>query len=294
MSLVELKDVFNLSIASKKYQNKVEEVTQGILLASHTKYGGDMSKISSALEELKLLSSPLEFDMMLGHDARFGYVGGNRSKIYSTNSDGSALWDLNEAVMSGQPYNYTGTDQTAICRNHIMTSGKHYAVFSLYGNVCYDMFYVWAGIIRPINRAWGERSYQDFAVWDDWRHGMFLKDKTDDWDGSNVHYCHYYPFQGECQWGDWNGTRKEEDRWVGGVRGHACFRNGVQKVGLLLDLDEGTLSVYINGEDKGVMKDNLSGPYCWMTTLRAQCCQYTTTNPQHVSIERLPLPSTSG
>jgi len=164
-------------------------------------------------------------------------------------------------------------------------------VFSLDGNVCYDMFYVWAGIVRPIDRAWGERSFEDFGFWDEWWHDDFLKEKTNDWEHSNVHYCHYSPFQGKCQWGDWDGAEMDEKQWVGGVRGHSFLDNG--QVGLLLDLDEGTLSVYINGESKGVMKENLSGPYCWTVTLRAMCSMHTTPNAQHVGIERLPLPSTS-
>ena len=66
------------------------------------------------------------------------------------------------------------------------------------------------------------------------------------------------------------------------------------KVGMLLDLDEGTLSLYINGEKKGVLKDGLSGEYCWMATLRAQCAVHTVVNRQQVSIKRMPLPGSSG
>ena len=38
-------------------------------------------------------------------------------------------------------------------------------------------------------------------------------------------------------------------------------------IGLLLDLDEGTLTVYKNGRRLGVMKDGLSGEYCWYTSI---------------------------
>ena len=34
-------------------------------------------------------------------------------------------------------------------------------------------------------------------------------------------------------------------------------------IGMLLNLDKGTLTVYRNGHRLGVMKDGLSGPYCW-------------------------------
>jgi len=38
-------------------------------------------------------------------------------------------------------------------------------------------------------------------------------------------------------------------------------------IGMLLDLDEGTISVYNNGRKLGVMKRGLAGHYCWVVTL---------------------------
>ena len=37
-------------------------------------------------------------------------------------------------------------------------------------------------------------------------------------------------------------------------------------VGMLLDLTMGTLAVYKNNRRLGVMKDGLSGSYCWYAT----------------------------
>jgi len=37
-------------------------------------------------------------------------------------------------------------------------------------------------------------------------------------------------------------------------------------IGMLLDLDKGTLSVYKNGRKLGVMKRGLAGPYCWVVS----------------------------
>ena len=53
-------------------------------------------------------------------------------------------------------------------------------------------------------------------------------------------------------------------------------------IGMLLDLDEGTLAVYKNGRRLGVMKDGLSGEYCWFTSLLGCGCS--------VSVERGTLP----
>jgi len=46
--------------------------------------------------------------------------------------------------------------------------------------------------------------------------------------------------------------------------------DGVQQyapVGLLLDLDEGVLSLYQNGQRLATLKDALSGKYCWYMQL---------------------------
>ena len=45
--------------------------------------------------------------------------------------------------------------------------------------------------------------------------------------------------------------------------------SGSFKVGMLLDLDEGTLSVYSNGRKLGVIKRGLAGQYCWVVTMSA-------------------------
>ena len=43
-------------------------------------------------------------------------------------------------------------------------------------------------------------------------------------------------------------------------------------MGLLLNLEAGTLAVYLNGRRLGVMKDGLSGEYCWFAIWVAGGC----------------------
>ena len=43
--------------------------------------------------------------------------------------------------------------------------------------------------------------------------------------------------------------------------------SGSYSIGMLLDLDEGTLSVYKNERKLGVMKRGLAGHYCWVVSL---------------------------
>ena len=46
---------------------------------------------------------------------------------------------------------------------------------------------------------------------------------------------------------------------------------GCGTIGLLLDLDEGTLSVFKNGRRLGVMKDGLGGEYVWFVSVFSAC-----------------------
>ena len=57
--------------------------------------------------------------------------------------------------------------------------------------------------------------------------------------------------------------------------------SGSYTIGMLLDLDEGTLSVYKNGRKLGVMKRELAGHYCWVVSLR---------NRSQVTIKRETVP----
>ena len=57
---------------------------------------------------------------------------------------------------------------------------------------------------------------------------------------------------------------------------------GSCNIGMLLDLDEGTLSVYKNGRKLGVMKRGLAGHYCWVVSLL---------EGTQISIKRRPVPA---
>ena len=64
----------------------------------------------------------------------------------------------------------------------------------------------------------------------------------------------------------------------GGMIGQTVYRqtvyhrriDGFQRdtpIGILLDLDEGTLTMYQNGQRIALLKDGLSGEYCWYATV---------------------------
>jgi len=66
------------------------------------------------------------------------------------------------------------------------------------------------------------------------------------------------------------------------VDGH-CFYGHIQwegaepveqgdRIGMLLDLDQGSMSVYSNGAKMGVMRgEGLSGPRCWAVSMVSDC-----------------------
>jgi hypothetical protein len=83
------------------------------------------------------------------------------------------------------------------------------------------------------------------------REGRARKENAHRVDG----HCFYY---GSCYPGDhdWEGMQTAEDE--------------DDRIGLLLDLDQGTMTVYKNDERLGVMATGLSGEYSWAVSLRAQ------------------------
>ena len=104
-------------------------------------------------------------------------------------------------------------------------------------------------------------------------------DKTPErWGDSNVHTCMTELTKGARSskglWSDGSGKTwdtKNNRREVRPEWGHWEGQKNCS-LGILLDLDEGTLSVFEvlkNGKTKlkGVLKDGLSGEYCWVVEI---------------------------
>ena len=89
--------------------------------------------------------------------------------------------------------------------------------------------------------------------------------RTEKWGGSNVHCCSYNCYSGRRLWTDWDNEDGHSD-W----QGQEGFL-GSGTIGLLLDLDEGTLSVFKNGRRLGAMKEGLGGEYCWFVAIGTSC-----------------------
>ena len=168
---------------------------------------------------------------------------------------------------------------------HVIRGGKHFVEFVISEDNGYtlraDKQEVLLGIIRPVSltnnidlSADWEGSVDPVLVSLDpessTRSELAAKlrsQRTRKWGDSDIHCCVYTFALGGCSWTDWN-----EDEEL------ACYEWQVEqelgdysKVGLLLDLDEGTLSVFRNGRCLGVMKKGLSGEYCWFISAASSC-----------------------
>ena len=118
------------------------------------------------------------------------------------------------------------------------------------------------GVIRPgeaMESAKGSPLFQSF-------YDHFTQRRGSRQYNNSVNCCMYSTYSGGCLSHDWEGTSVfSKDTWNGMERLSGSF-----KLGMLLDLDEGTLSVYKNGRKLGVMKRGLAGHYCWVVAIFAE------------------------
>ena len=183
---------------------------------------------------LLMLRSKLTFDQLVGFNIQYG----DDQSIVETPAFGSI------------------SPSSALCSNHVMRSGRHFVFVMRHWGILYRI------VVRPvqINRSdfdVGElRSFYPGAP--SFREYL-IGQRTNRWSDSNVHCCNVSLFTGKSYWYDW-ASPQPEVRVVGGFQSNTPF-------GLLLDLDEGTLSAYQNGQRLATLKDGLSGEYCWYASL---------------------------
>ena len=160
----------------------------------------------------------------------------------------------------------------AICSKHIMRAGKHFVTFSKSGVGGY------IGLIRPI-QGWDERGLVYFGPGLDGHLDALLQERTACWGESTVHNVIFWEDTGIAYSSDFTGVGDDDElRW----EGESNYRSGGTGTGLLLDLDNGTLTVYQNRQRIGVLINGLSGVYSWMVF---------TVDDTEFSIERGPVPS---
>ena len=199
---------------------------------------------------LELLRQPLRFDVLVG--TGFGPHEHPASVTRTSHGDWST-------AMSG----------------HVMRGGRHFVEITIASGQQYVPA-VHLGVMRPISLTKGIDLVAD---WEGTVYPMFsssyykptvslkLKSqRTARWGGGNVHCCSYNCSSGSRHWTNWD-DEGSSSTW----QGREGLGGSGGTIGLLLDLNEGTLSVFKNGRLLGVMKDGLSGEYCWIVTFESPC-----------------------
>ena len=153
--------------------------------------------------------------------------------------------------------------------NHVMRTGKHYVTFYVSGEHDLTDPTLDFGVIRPI-KGWDKKGLDSFDaicfVPDHLKYRKpLLAEKTEEW-GDELHCCIYHSYNGVCFHANWcDEDQGQGDGWEGddweGMEPVGDIDNF--NVGLLLDLNTGTLSVFKDGRMLGVMKEGLTGAYCW-------------------------------
>ena len=216
----------------------------------------DHESFIALLHQLNLLRQPLAFDWLVGYC--IDYVpNGSKSSVWSSTEDynGSYKWS------------------TAFS-NFKMRCGKHYATFRIQhgGMIC-------LGVVRPLIGCVDKDllEFDPTAVDSSDSHSnVLLAQHTRRWGDSIIHCCGINCYDGYCQWSTW--TKCYNTNWEGREKLPTMCGTEFHTIGLLLDLDNGTLAVDCNGKHLGEMIDDLEGEYCWFTTVLAPGCL--------VSIER--------
>ena len=178
---------------------------------------------------LLMLRARLTFDQLVG---RYGqYRGGDKAAVQGKKID----------VMPGDGYS------SAFGGDHVMRAGKHWATFTSSSRFGYNQK---VGVIRPL-RGWGKRGLEWFSPGSSYFYQDFQRERTDRWEG-DVHYCRIELYYGSCCWSDWREERPSNSiKW----KGRDSYNKDCATLGMLLDLGNGTLSVYQNGRRFGTLKD---------------------------------------
>ncbi|EJK65172.1 hypothetical protein THAOC_14001, partial [Thalassiosira oceanica] len=173
----------------------------------------------------------------------------------------------------------TGEDycsSVAVSSGYAMKSGAHYAEFLITGTTpC-------IGIVRPMPGLDASAYQEGVCSFTEYTNLFpdFRAQRTDDWGDSDVHACDFCCGSGRMNWTDWYDDQIDIE-W----EGREYCQSG-DTVGMLLNLDEGTLTIYKNNRRLGVMMDGLSGPYCWYVSVYKR----RTAAESAVSIKRGTLP----
>ena len=232
-----------LSLIEETARIAIQDIATEEQLATLPYYDGDSSLAN--YHYLQFMRGPLTFDQLVGDIE------------YLNKEDKSCV---------RKPTNYFAGNYATAFSNNIMRAGKHYASFApIIDNKSSLVAFspgIHAGVMRPgkANQyARGLPYYKNF--YNNFSPSISRGECNNN--NSSVQCCVYDISNGNCNTSDWGGDDMATDStWDGSETASAG-----DEIGLLLDLDEGSLSVYKNGRKLGVMKRGLAGPFCWVASM---------------------------
>ena len=222
----------SLSLVDETARRVVHDVATDDEMAALPCYDGE--NWLSKYNYLQSSKAPLIFDQLVG---RIVYVEGKRSCV--TNND---------------TYHY---DWTTAFSNNIMMAGKHYTSFEVRHGDGTGIGLFLVGVMRPGKAM---QSAKSIPLWSEFYNHFTQRNRSRQYNNS-INCCVYNAMDGHCSSSDWEGPSNREP-WQGMETLSSPF-----EIGMLLNLDEGTLSVYKNGRRLGVMKRGLAGHYCWVVAM---------------------------
>ena len=255
-------DVLNLALTSKRFGISVDDELSVIKesirisvrdiateeqLAALPHYDGESSLAD--YHYLQLMREPLTFDRLV---------------------TGAEYVDVDDrSCVKNRDYGNGFADLATAFSNNIMRAGKHYVTFEM---VFTNDGHGYMGVMRPGQAGQKARGFPCSPHF--YRYFELSPHSCNYHNDNNIQSCVYYTGDGNSYSSKWlpnslqlnvDGMPRSpfsSDYWLG--------REGMSsgdEIGMLLDLDEGTLTVYKNGRKLGVMMRGLAGPYCWVVSI---------------------------
>ena len=159
-----------------------------------------------------------------------------------------------KTIVQGNKVNGRMEYSEAICGNHIMRAGKHWATFT---SLSFENGHT-VGVIRPIP-GWEKKGLVSFSPALHSFHDDLVQERTTRWEGG-VQYCRLGVRSSVFYWSNWRDEYAENTNW----EGYNKYNGYCTTLGMFLDLESGTLSLYQYGRRLGTLKDGLAGEYCWI------------------------------
>ena len=257
-SYLSSQDLVNLSLTCRKFGSShlhdtgsslMENTAHQIMCHAKEDERGALPKLANQTymelySELEKLRAPRLFDQLIGND--ISYVDHDKSHIKYKKSVRNLRTN------------------TAIS-NHVMRAGKHYVTFVIGGT---NIHFAQVGLIRPL-KNWDKKGLECFDPRDKDHFDELQQERTERWGDSRVQVCRLTVGSGRgniiltCRW---DKHFYDNEHWEGVTQ--EAFASG-DRIGMLLNLDSRTLTVYKNGVRIGTIPTvHLSGEYCWYGSIQ--------------------------